>query len=64
MADETIEDLHRYTVPYVYRPYPAHVHKPGGAFLVVNSDEEKAAAVEAGWALQPVPDKVDGKAKK
>lgn len=37
--------------PFV--PYPRHVHKPGGVFLEVNSDEERDAAVAEGWWLSP-----------
>lgn len=38
----------------VYQEYPRHLHKPGGAYKVVHDDDEKAAALEAGWSLQPV----------
>lgn len=42
--------------------YPRHVHGPGGAFLVVETDAQKAAALANGWSLevvlarQPVPE--------
>ena len=38
-----------------YDEYPRHVHKAGGAYLVVLNDAEKAAALKDGWALSPVP---------
>lgn len=38
--------------PTEHREYPRHLHKVG-EHLVVNSDEEKAAAVADGWALAP-----------
>lgn len=41
-------------VPYVYRPYPAHVHKAGGVFKVVQNEDEKAAALADGWWPAPV----------
>lgn len=34
--------------------YPRHLHKAGGVFCVVESDEERDAKVEEGWSLQPV----------
>lgn len=40
----------------MFHEYPRHMHGRGGAFLVVQDDEEKAAALAAGWALWPVPD--------
>ena len=41
-------------VPYVFRPYPRHVHQRGGAFREVNSDAERDQAVAEGWSLRPV----------
>jgi hypothetical protein len=53
MADETIDDIHKHTVPYAFREFPKHVHKPAGQFLAVNSAEEEAAALKAGWRKRP-----------
>jgi len=37
-----------------YQEYPRHLHKPGGAYLVVENDEARDRALEAGWSLWPV----------
>lgn len=37
----------------VNRDYPAHVHYEDGSYLVVNNDDEKAAALAAGYTLEP-----------
>lgn len=34
--------------------YPRHLHGPGEQFLEVKTDEEKAAALKAGWFLTPI----------
>ena len=39
---------------YQYQEYPRHLYKFGGLVNIVHSDEEKAIALAAGWALQPV----------
>jgi len=36
-----------------YQEYPRMLHGPKGQTLTVNSDEEKAAALEQGWCLHP-----------
>jgi len=35
-------------------PYPRHVHKHGGVFSVVHSDEERDQKVAEGWCLTPL----------
>lgn len=35
--------------------YPRHVHKPDGAYLVVDSEERQAQALADGWCLLPDP---------
>lgn len=47
--------------------YPRHLKKPGGAYLVVNNDQEKADGLAAGWVLRlgqaggvtPAPESLD-----
>jgi hypothetical protein len=39
--------------PYVYQPYPRHMHRPGGQFRVVQSDAERDQAQAEGWWLTP-----------
>lgn len=37
----------------VFQEYPRHLHRPGGTYLVVQSDEERDAALADGWTLTP-----------
>lgn len=37
----------------VFAEYPRHLHKPGGEYCVVLSDDEKAAKLKEGWGLTP-----------
>lgn len=39
--------------------YPRHLKKPGGQFLVVHNDAEKAAGLKDGWALKSTPEPVE-----
>jgi len=40
----------------MFQEFPKHLHKAGGAFLVVNGHAEQAEALEQGWQLEPVLD--------
>lgn len=40
-------------MPYVYKEYPRTMHKWPEQTITVRDDEEKARALEAGWALLP-----------
>jgi hypothetical protein len=50
-----------------YQEFPKLLKRPGGAVLVVNSQEAQAAAIEAGWYLSGTLPKaepvVDGEAE-
>ncbi len=54
--DEQIDDIHKHTVPYVYREYPKHLHHPTviGRFVVVRDQVEEKEAVKKGWQPRPV----------
>ena len=39
---------------YVYRPFPKMVHRPGGAYKVVQDATELSDALLQGWSLRPV----------
>lgn len=41
--------------------YPRHVHKAGGLWLEVRSEEDAATAVADGWSLTPVAPKAHKK---
>jgi hypothetical protein len=63
---EDIKDLNDVRVPYVFRKFPMHVHKWAGAYedgghkpnkhREVVDDEDLAAALKAGWSINPVLD--------
>lgn len=36
-----------------YQEYPRHLHKPGGAHVVVQDDAERDAKLAEGWKLTP-----------
>jgi hypothetical protein len=40
---------------YEYREYPRLLYKADGSTLAVESDKDKAAALKAGWTLEPPP---------
>lgn len=44
---------------YIYKEYPRTLHKPNAQVCTVRDDDEKAAALEAGWSLLPVMDAQD-----
>lgn len=39
---------------YVYQEFPRQMHKFNEASITVLTEEDKAARIEDGWALQPV----------
>lgn len=41
-------------MPYIYKEYPRTLHKWQDQTCTVRTDEEKAAAIAAGWSLEPV----------
>jgi hypothetical protein len=68
MADqaisEKIDDIHRHIVPYQFRQFPMTLHQPGGRTKVVQDEEQKKAALAAGWSEQPAGDADDASEKK
>lgn len=60
-ADAAVQvsgDINRVFVNTPYKEYPRHVHavndKGDAISLIVENDEARDAALEAGWELQPV----------
>lgn len=39
-----------------FKEFPKHLHKPGGAFLVVQDTTEEKAALKDGWSLTKLAD--------
>jgi hypothetical protein len=54
MAAYDSSDVHAPRVNrYIYKEFPRMLHAPDGRTKVVNTAEEKEAAMKKGWELQP-----------
>jgi hypothetical protein len=47
------QDIHQYTVPYVYHEFPRLLYGPRGETRLVENAEEQEAAIKAGFSPDP-----------